>query len=85
MTSLLTSVVTIIIYRYVFKIRPPLNLSNLVSTNQQLLNETEYHLKKYGDRGVCYTASADSTLRDLHNSSDDRKAEFNIFFIIHSK
>ena len=85
MTSLLTSVVTIIIYRYVFNIRPPLNLSNLVSTNQQLLNETEYHLKKYGDRGGCYTASADNTLRDLHNSSVDRKAEFNNFFIIHSK
>ena len=85
MTSLLTSVVTIIIYRYVFNSRPPLNLSNLVCTNQQLLNETEYHLKNYGDRGGCYTASAGNTLRGLHNSSDDRKAEFNNFFIIHSK
>ena len=85
MTSLLTSVVTIIIYRYVFNIRPPLNLSNLVCTNQQLLNETGYHLKNYGDRGGCYTASACNTLRDLHSSSDDRKAEFNDFFIIHSK
>ena len=85
MTSLLTSVVTIIIYRYVFNILPPLNLSNLVCTNQQLLNETEYHLKNYGDRGGCYTASTGNALRNLHSSSDDRKAEFNNFFIIQSK
>ena len=25
---------------------------------------------------------SDNTLRDLHNSSDDTRAEFNIFFII---
>ena len=81
MTSLLTSVVTIIIYRYVSNIRPPLNLSNLVCTNQQLLNETEYHLKNYGDRGGCYTASTGNALRNLHSSSD----EFNNFFIIQSK
>ena len=31
------------------------------------------------------TAKADKTLRDLHNSSYDTKAEFNICFIIHSK
>ena len=30
-------------------------------------------------------AEADNTLRDLHNSSDDTKAEFNNCFIIHSK
>ena len=33
-------------------------------------------------------AKADNTLRDLHNSdssSDDTKAEFNNWFIIHSK
>ena len=29
--------------------------------------------------------SADDTLRDLHNSSYDTKAEFNNCFIIHSK
>ena len=31
------------------------------------------------------TASTDNTLRDLHNSSYDMKAEFNNCFIIHSK
>ena len=30
-------------------------------------------------------AEADDILRDLHNSSDDTKAEFNNCFIIHSK
>jgi len=30
-------------------------------------------------------AEADITLRDLHNSSYDTKAEFNNCFIIHSK
>ena len=30
-------------------------------------------------------AEADNTLRDLHYSSDDTKAEFNNCFIIHSK
>ena len=30
-------------------------------------------------------AKADNTLLDLHNSSDDTKAEFNNWFIIHSK
>ena len=30
-------------------------------------------------------AEADNTLRDLHNSSYDAKAEFNNCFIIHSK
>ena len=30
-------------------------------------------------------ALADNTLCDLHNSSDDMKAEFNNGFIIHSK
>ena len=36
-------------------------------------------MKNYGDFGGCYPpqASADNTLRDLHNSSDDTKAEFN--------
>ena len=41
-------------------------------------------MKNYGDRGGC-TASTDNTLLDLHNSSDDTKAEFNNCFIIHSK
>ena len=35
------------------------------------------------DEGV--EAKADNTLLDLHNSSDDTKAEFNNWFIIHSK
>ena len=30
-------------------------------------------------------SEADNTLRDLHNSSYDRKAEFNNCFIVHSK
>ena len=51
---------------------------------EQLMNEAEYLLKNYGDRGGC-TASTDNTLRDLHNSSCDKKAEFNNRFIIHSK
>ena len=39
------------------------------------------------DRGGCYPsrpyAKADNTLRDLHNSLYDTKAEFNNCFIIH--
>ena len=31
------------------------------------------------------TAEADNTLQDLHNPSNDTKAEFNNCFIIHSK
>ena len=50
------------------------------------MNETEYLIKNYGDRGGCYpprpTASTDNTLRDRHNSSYDTKAEFNNCFII---
>ena len=37
------------------------------------MNEAEYLMKNYGDRGGCYPsrpwAEADNTLRDLHNSS----------------
>ena len=40
------------------------------------MNEAEYLMK---------TAEADNTLRDLHNSSYDTKAEFNNCFIIQSK
>ena len=43
------------------------------------MNEAEYLMKNYGDRIM------DNTLRDLHNSSYDTKAEFNNCFIIHSK
>ena len=47
------------------------------------MNEAEYLMKNYGDRGGCYRsrpqAEADNTLRDLHNSSYDTKAEFNQF------
>ena len=49
------------------------------------MNEAEYLVKNYGDRGGWYTASTDNTLRDLHNSSFDTKAEFNNCFIIYSK
>ena len=46
-------------------------------------------MKSYGDRGGCYPwrlqAEADNTLRYLHNSSYDTKAEFNNCFIVHSK
>ena len=48
----------------------------------QLMNEAEYLMKNYGDQGGCYP---DNTLRDLHNSSYDTKAEFNNCFIIHTK
>ena len=44
------------------------------------MNEAEYVMKNYGDREGCYPsrpqAEADNTLRDLHNSSYDTKAEF---------
>ena len=53
------------------------------------MNEAEYLVKNYGDRGGCYLsrswAEADKTLRDLHNSSYVTKAEFNNCFIIHPK
>ena len=44
------------------------------------MNEADYLMKNYGDRGGCYPlrpyAETDNTLRDLHNSSYDTKAEF---------
>ena len=49
------------------------------------MDDVEYHLKNYGDQEGFSSAWADNTLRDLHNSSDDAKAEFNNCFIIHSK
>ena len=53
------------------------------------MNEAEYLMKNSGDRDGCYPsrskAEADNTLRDIHNSSYDKKAEFNDCFIIHSK
>ena len=53
------------------------------------MDEAEYDMKNYADRGECYppqpSASADNTLRDLHNSSYHTKAEFNNCFVIHSK
>ena len=49
------------------------------------MNEAEYLMKNYEDRGRCYTASTDNTLLDFHNSSYDTKAEFNNCFIIRSK
>ncbi len=57
--------------------------------NKQLLDEAEYDMKNYADRGECYPpkpkAEADNTIRDLHNSSYHTKAKFNNCFIIHSK
>ena len=42
------------------------------------MNEAEYLMKNYGDRGGCYPqAEGDNTLQDPHNSSHDTKAEFN--------
>ena len=49
------------------------------------MNEADYLMKNYGDRGGCYTVSTDNIHRDIHNSSCDTKAEFNNCFIIHSK
>ena len=50
------------------------------------MNEAEYLMKNYGDRGGCYPsrpyAEADNTLRDLHNCSYDTKAEFNNCFVL---
>ena len=46
------------------------------------MNEGEYLMKNMEiEEGVI----ADNTLRVLHNSSYDTKAEFNNCFIIHSK
>ena len=51
------------------------------------MNEAEYLMKNYGEG--CYLsrpqAEADNTLRDLLNSSYDKKAKFNNCYIIHSK
>ena len=45
------------------------------------MNEAEYLMKNYRDRGGCYPLSeADNTRRDLNNSSYDTKAEFNNCF-----
>ena len=48
-----------------------------------LLDEVEYDVKNYTDRGGCYPlepkAEADNTLQELHNSSCHRNAEFNIY------
>ena len=52
---------------------------------QELLNEADYHLKNSVEISEGVGALADNTLRDLHNSSDDTKDEFNNCFIIHSK
>ena len=53
------------------------------------MNEAGYLMKNSEDLGGCYPsrplASTDNTLRDLHNSLYDAKAEFNNCFITHSK
>ena len=45
------------------------------------MNEAEYLMKNYRDRGGCYPsrllAEANNTLRDLYSSSYDTKAEYN--------
>ena len=45
------------------------------------MNEAEYLMKNYGDRGGSYPL----ILLDLHNFSHDTKADFKNCFIIHSK
>ena len=53
--------------------------------NYQLMNEAECLMKNYGHRGGCYPsrplAEGDNTLRDLHNSSYDTKAELIIVLL----
>ena len=53
----------------------------------KLLDEAEYDMKNYADRGGRYSpkAEADNTLQDLHNFSYHTKAKFNNCFIIYSK
>ena len=46
------------------------------------MNEGEYLMKNYGDRGGSYREGLKKTLRDFQNSSYDTKAEFNNCFII---
>ena len=56
--------------------------------NKTIIEFGSYHMKNYGDLGGCHPsrplAEADNTLRHLHNSSYDTKAEFNNCFIIYS-
>ena len=40
-------------------------------------------MKNYADWGGCYPDSADNFLQNLHSSSHNTTAEFNICFIIH--
>ena len=47
-----------------------------ITYNKQLLDEAEYHLKNYGERGGC------NRPRRI-TPSDYTKAEFNNCFIIH--
>ena len=53
------------------------------------MNEAEYLMKNYGDRGGCYPstpyAEADNTLRDLHNCSYDRKPNSIIVLLFFQK
>ena len=54
---------------------------------KQLLNEVEYNIANYQDRGLCYRpkAEVDNTDRGLDNSRYHTKTEFNNCFIIYSK
>ena len=57
------------------------------SANNYILDEAEYDMKNYADRGRGYPPKpeVDNALQDLHNSSYNTKAEFNNCFIIYSK
>ena len=48
------------------------------------MNEADYLIRRIMEIAEGVAASTDNTLRDLHNSSYDTKAEFNNYFIIHS-
>ena len=49
---------------------------------KQLLNEAEYDMRNYEDRGECYLP--DNRLQDLYTTSHHTKSKFNNCFIIHS-
>ena len=59
------------------------NVLMMYQCMKQLLNEAEYDMKNYADRGECYLP--DIRLQDLYTTSHHTKSEFNNFFIIHSK
>ena len=66
-----------------------LNLPLFTENYKQLLDEAEYDMKNYSDRGGCYPpkpeAEVYNTLRGLHNSSYHTKGKFDNCFINQSK